>query len=207
MKENRVFSIFTQASNNCVPVALIKASIDKFGIGKVYKKLVIQNNSYKITLRSGKEIIITFKEFHKIISSISIDIELSKKDPVPALASLLHEINLLYAIIVKSAVKIGYIDEYDDKEPIKNLKEAIDLVTHEGLCTDHAHKYLGLNRGQIYNYNISKISKMPASGVIMYNCNHTVAVSHRKFDNYSDMENLSGKIAIKQKFEWYYILS
>ncbi|PBQ31795.1 hypothetical protein CNR22_08445 [Sphingobacteriaceae bacterium] len=199
-----VFSVFTQDHNNCVPIALIKAAVDKFGLYGVFKKVHYQNNSIRVLMRNNRSITIANQEYSKIIEGSFIKWLIKAADIKPATVAMMNQVLLLYAVMIKCGTKIGFIYENGEVESM-TLKESLYCITKEGLCADHAHRYLGLKRKKIEDFDKNSIGKIPAKGVLAYNEHHTVAVRNRCFDHYGSLSSLK-KDPNDEALCWYYQL-
>lgn len=187
---------------NCATVAIIKAAILRYGIGKIFK--LERRHGYAIvTLKNGKPLIITNAELIEVNNESHIVFgKYSSPNKKKDLRELKDHVKLCFAVMVKYLKEYGYRrEEYYQTEAIEHLMG--------GFNTDHIHELLGLKRKSREVIDLKKrhlSSFKRKKGMVLYSYAHVVAVSQGYFDNYGDLERIQSKIPEigdeKAKF-WY----
>lgn len=187
---------------NCATVAIIKAAVMKYGIGRVFKTET--RISYMIiTLRNGKALIVTNEELKRINKEndfrFSRYSEYKKKKDLKRLKDY---VCLCFAIMVK------YLKEYGFNYEDYTIEEAIETLL-AGFNTDYINELLGLAkmRNTVEELNKNNLELLKKKSVaILYSYAHVVVVCNGYFDDYGTPLIIGKKIPelgeLRAKF-WY----
>jgi hypothetical protein len=186
--QNPIFNAFKQGpfsgTGNCASVAVIKATIDKYGTGNVFKIIKgVGNQTHFVKLKSGEEFSITEAEMNKAISSARF----VQKDLTPAAIDIKTYADTCFAVICKN---LQLIRKY------KNIERAVyDL--NDGFKVDSVAFILGVNTRHI---RASRRVISASGSAVMYNVNHAAYTSNGLYDEAGGADGITriGKFKTKQ---------
>lgn len=196
-----IFTSFHQGpKDNCASVALLKAAIYKYGIGRVisYKHV---SDGIHILLKSNQEFNLSNSEISiakRASGFTKTDIRLINDSSVEN--HIIEYADTLYAVEAKYISIYGYSG--CDKDPLNRqyntFKLAIDLISNNGVCTDNVYKYLGLFiKGDIRDYN-KNVDFKSLKGTILYSAtsNHAIAVFENSGDDYGELVPIKRRMKV-----------
>lgn len=187
---NPLFNAFKQGSvdggGNCASIALIKASISKYGIDSVFLDIKTENENYSVLLRSNEIIQLTKEEFN--IVKLQNGFEL--KDSTEEAIQIYNFAQFCFAVMIKKNQAI---------EKISFSKSISDL--NDGYDTKLVNQLLGLKFKKIKPKKASKLSDL--NHLVIYNTYHAV---YADLGIYDEAWNTSGINQIKnlkwKRFGW-----
>lgn len=158
---------------NCASIALIKASIEVFGIDKVFEKEKL-GEVYKITFKNNHQIQFTESELER--SKLVAGFKLNNKVPakLELYSSIYNYSNLALCAMVKRVMEIG------EAGMGKGDFEKALLALNDGAVTSDLPEKLGLESHCLHLRNFNKSN---GKGVIGWRGGHTVYISQRKRDD------------------------
>lgn len=210
--EELIFTSFHQGpKDNCASVALLKAAVYKYGLGKVisYKHI---SNGIHVLLKSKQEFNLSNSEI-SIAKKASGFIKTNNRFSSKTIENhIIEYADTLYAVEAKYISIYGYSG--CDKDPLdrkyNTFKLAIDLISNNGVCTDNVYKYLGLSiKGDINDYDKNVNFKL-LKGTILYSAtsNHAIAVFENSGDDYGELVLIKTRMKVNNNnFKPEYFLS
>ena len=209
-------------ANNCISVALIKAVIQRYGVGQVFDTLhtAEQPGQVRLTLRDHTELMLTDEERQQAGAWARFKQPDPPQLPAAEQAALVSYATLCYAAMAKYiATKqlYGCTDERtnrrDSSAALGRYRAALRLLTNKSICSDNAYRHLGLRAtdgtdgGHTYD---SKQDFMDKTGVVAYSEHHAVFVLGRCYDNHGTWEPLAKQAKVDADVlfapEWYFKL-
>jgi hypothetical protein len=203
MTDRFIIESFWQSKANCVSIALIKAAILKYGLGKVFKQEK-RNKQYLVTLKNGELLVLSAADIKRINKGNKIIFSRYKdKKKKKDLDTIKEYVSFCFAIMVRNLHLNGYHGkEYTESTAVKTLST-------EGIETDHIHSLLGLYRNKPSAYKLAKkhlTDFKRKSGVLLYSDTHIVVVSNGYYEENGKVVELVEKIPIlrgKKANSWF----
>lgn len=193
-QDNILFNAFKQSSvnggGNCASIALIKASIGTFGVGKVFTSKKDDNNKVlKVTLRDSSLYDIKYSEIDESAkeNGFKIKSQLSEAKNIKAYA------DTCFAVMVKVNENIWEYDSYTE-----SLSSLLN-----GYNTPNVYRLLGVKFKQISNEELSSYNN-----IIFYNSYHAVYSSYGYYDETKNASGYSSNLKFNNnrfgpKCSWY----
>jgi hypothetical protein len=177
-------------ANNCVSVALIKAAIQRYGVGQVFDT-VRTGSQVRVKLRDRTELTVSDAERRQAASQATFKQPAVAGLPTAERAALVGYANFCYAVMAKylETQKV-YLCTDDDNQldstaALGSYQHALDKLTEDGLCSDNAYRHLGLRAldqtAPPYKPSEDFSSK---KGVVAYNSHHAVFIMGKQYDHY-----------------------
>ncbi len=194
----RLQAFYQGDTGNCASVALIKAAISQYGLGKAFDTLRT-GPSLTVKLRSGQTLTLTDTE-RRQAGKAALFVRNDKSKPKPEGSDLPMEeatpiiqyANLCYAVMAKFIEVYGEYgclnrDNTTD-EPTRTANFSAALATlANGVCSDNVYRHLGLaveNPMHIEFYPSLDFTTKP--GVLVYSKKHAVVLWGKYFDYHGD---------------------
>lgn len=160
ISSDKLFECFKQGERpNCASIALIKASLNVYGLNNLFNIEKVDDTSHKITLKNNTSFVLTNTEINRAKQSADFvllnDNEENRK--------IIDYAILTYAVMAKNK-------EIIDKE--KNFDDALDNLEY-GAYTPTVYKYLGFEKGK----QIEKLRRLTGSnncGLVAWSPVHAV---------------------------------
>jgi hypothetical protein len=192
-----IIESFWQGSANCVAIVLIKASMLKYGVNKVFKAKKV-HGQLLITLKNKKILTLAQEDISRINKKNRIYYSPYKQKKKKAQLSALRKyVELSFAVIVRNIHLYGYNGRKHTEA------SAIRLLTKEGLETDHIHDLLGLKRKTKSAHKLSLKhlqSFQRKKSVLLYSDKHIVIVSKGYYEQSGELKEIEkDKIPILNK--------
>ncbi|WFB69111.1 hypothetical protein [Chryseobacterium sp. WX] len=169
-EDNLLFNAFKQSNvnggGNCASIALIKASIGTFGLGKVFtSERDNLNMVLKVKLKNSTQCNIKYSEIDQSIKENGFKLNSTSE----AAIAIKSYADTCFAVMVK-------VNELISKQKFKSYEESLSSML-DGYYTPNIYSLLGLKFKQIpsnelVNYN----------NVIFYNSYHAVYSSYGYYD-------------------------
>ncbi|MEM6814183.1 MAG: hypothetical protein AAF600_07270 [Bacteroidota bacterium] len=191
-QNRRVLDSFKQGSQkgtgNCASIAVIKASIDRYGLGNVFKSVRDEKEKkYYVILKSGKELTLTFEEIKdaakaaRFVESNNTSLKLIKLYADTCFAIIAKHIQ------VEQSFQTG-------PNNYSTFKEALDDLNN-GFSTYTIAKSLGL---EIERFKARPREIREKSGAVVYNVYHAVYSTYGIYDEAGDKDG----VALIEKFKF-----
>lgn len=166
--ENILFNAFKQGNvnggGNCASIALIKASIGTFGVGKVFDcSTNLSDSIINVKLRNDSTLTITFKEIQKAIKENGFVEKLHSEDA----KEIKKYADTCFAVMVKMNEILRECDSYS---------ESLSALLN-GYNTPIVYKLLGVKFKEIPTGSLSE-----STNVVIYNSYHAVYSSYGYYD-------------------------
>ena len=209
-------------ANNCISVALIKAAIQKYGVGQVFDtlRMASQPQQVRVTLRDHTELVLTDDERQQAAAWARFRQPETAHMPSAERSKLISYAAFCYGVMAKyiSTEKLyGCTNEStgvaDSSNALSSYRAALKRLTNRSICSDNAYRHLGLRAtdgttgGHNYDPNTDFTGK---AGVVAYNDNHAVFVLGRQYDDHGSWAPLAkyAKVDEGLTFEpkWYFEL-
>lgn len=214
ISDSLLLRCFSQGrANNCASIALMKASMLKYGYKYIFEfeKTGNTGNIYKIRLKDNTRLTITEQERQLAIKHARFNILTGSAEFELEKEEVLFYVYLTYAVIAKFIEKNGYwgcVNEGGSESyhytRIKSYSEALRFISRTSYCTDNAYRLLGLKiKGKIEDYKDPKMKF--EKGTLLYSDGHAVVAYGAELDCYGTWEKAAAE-ACDNYFEWYYIL-
>jgi len=195
-------------ANNCISVALIKAAVQRYGIGQVFDTLRA-GDQVRVTLRDHTVLTVTDAERRQAARQAAF-----KRPPVAGLPAteqlaLISYAHLCYAVIAKYLqTQQLYLCTNDNNQPdatdaLGSYDRALRKLSRKGICSDNDYRHLGLRAldptAPPYNPGTDFSGHQ---GVVAYNHEHAVFVLGQQYDCYGTWQPLAAQaVDAKNKFE------
>jgi hypothetical protein len=170
MTTQELITAFHQGgTGNCVSVAIIKASMEVFGLGHVFDTEPQADGSQQITLRDGTHLALTVAE-----------LDYARQHSLFVLGNnqqVLDHANFCYAVIAKRV-------QQDEKGGVQSYAEAIDDLNN-GAYYLEAPRWLGL---QHYVRAVGLRYVQQYAGVIGASPHHCFFASHKLADDHGQVD-------------------
>jgi hypothetical protein len=179
---------------NCASVALIKAAINHYGLGKAFDTLRT-GSSLTVKLRTGQTLMLTDTE-RRQAGEAALFMRKDKSKPKPKgsdlsieeATSIIQYANLCYAVMAKFMEVYGEYGclnrDNTTNEPTRTANFSAALATlANGVCSDNVYRHLGLtveNPMHVEFYPSLDFTTKP--GVLVYSEKHAVALWGKYFD-------------------------
>lgn len=194
----RLQAFYQGGRGNCASVALIKAAIDRYGLGRVFDTTRV-GPVVNIRLRSGQTLSLTAEERRRAAISARFrrcDNAQTGENysalPAQEALPILQYAGLCYAVMAKVIEQNG---EYgclkDDTTaaaptPVRSFQAALRTLGN-GVCSDNVYRYLGLEVVNPRHVDFTPSLDFTATpGVVVYSDNHAVALWKKYFDYRGD---------------------
>jgi hypothetical protein len=175
-----------EGGGNCASIALIKASIATFGVGKVLTTLHKGAGQYTYQLRDGSTVTLTDAEIMQVIASAGF--EQFNKDQESV--NIKRYADTCFAVMCKRAQQINNLP-FDSA--ILDLNNGHNMRKND----PPLQSYLGVAMKRIEPHRASKISKQ--SNLIVYNYYHAAYATQGTYDEC--WNNISGVNKLN-RFKW-----
>jgi hypothetical protein len=191
-----IIESFGQKGNNCVAIVLTKAAILHYGMHRIFKK-TFRDGHYILQLQNGDIHAIAAKDVARLNQKNKLRFRKAFSPADAARLKRLKEyVELCFAVMVRSLLLRGY----ESKELTES--EAIQLLTRDGINTDHVHHLLGLKRKTptaryLTLKNLRQFRRKKA--VLLYSDSHIALASEGYYDNYGKAEELNGRIPVLER--------
>ena len=201
----RLQAFYQGSTGNCVSVALIKAAIDRYGLGQVFDTTGT-GSSVNIKLRNGQALTLTGIERRQAAAAamfVRNDMSKPKPEgsdlPIAEATPIIQYANLCYAVMAKYIETYG---EYGCLNPgnttvslthVANFSAALATLAN-GICADNVYRHLGLAAENPNHVDFDPlIDFRKKTGVLVYNDKHAVALWRKYFDYHGDWIQRSGR--------------
>ena len=186
-----IIESFWQKAANCVSVVLIKAAILQYGLNRVFN-INKKNDHYIITLKNKHLLILSGTEIKRISKQSKLNFRQPRdKNKKKQVGKLKAYVNLCFAVIVRNLQLHGY----NGKEYTES--KAIEVLTKEGLETDHMHSLLGLSRKTRAAHKLTQSHLhlfKSKKAVLLYSDRHIVVASGGYYDDFGKARKLDETI-------------
>ena len=194
----RLQAFYQGQTGNCASVALIKAAIDRYGLGQVFDT-IRTGSLVRIKLRSGQELTVTDAERRQATGAamfVRCDTTQTgiNRNSLPSAeaAQIVQYANLCYAVMAKFIATYG---EYDclrrdnttaDPEPVASFTAALATLA-DGVCSDNVYRHLGLEVLNAKHVEFDpSLDLTHTPGVVVYSNKHAVMLWRKYFDFHGD---------------------
>jgi hypothetical protein len=187
---------FEQQDNNCVAVVLIKAAILQYGMNRVFKKRKFEDH-YVIRLRNGTVLAIAHREIRAFARKSRIKFRRARNGAEKeTLAGIRDFVHLCFAVMIKNVVLSGFNGKkYHEKE-------AIHLLTRQGMNTAFIHELLGLRRktSTAHSLTLRDLRRFRRKkAVLLYSDRHIVVSTKGLYDNYGQAKSFDESIPLLER--------
>jgi hypothetical protein len=190
LNQDIIKAFWQQGDNNCASIALIKASIETFGLNNVFSIENIEN-SYLVKLRNGDTV--TFTE-QNLLHTIQIGNFQPSQDNSPSKQSIYEEIRkyaqLCYAVMVA---------QYNAKNNLNDFDTAL-LQLSNGANARFISQYLGLENYCSYVFKGNSQYQNLIAWQHLPWLKHVVYKSQNKYDYYGSILNNVGRFPTRIQF-------
>jgi hypothetical protein len=159
---------------NCASIALIKASIEVFGVDNVFQKEK-SGDTYRITFKNNRQVTFTDKELARSIDVAGLVPNKSEPSKLELYTSIFDFANLALCAMVKRVMEIGEADE--GKADFEKALRALN----DGANSPSLPEKLGL---EDYSYKKGWLSGAGSKGMFGWFKAHTVFISQGVRDDY-----------------------
>jgi hypothetical protein len=176
VSSNKIFESFKQGDRtNCASIALIKASLNVYGLDSLFISQKVTDSLYKITLKNGDSFNLTSEELNK--ADFSADFVLIKDNDD---SKEIRDYSILaYAVMAKYKQII---------EKYATFELALEDLEY-GAYTPTVYKYLGFEKGK----QIQKLRRLKGDeycGVVAWSSVHAVFTCEGYMDYHGDKRAL-----------------
>jgi hypothetical protein len=194
----RLQAFYQGQTGNCASVALIKAAIDRYGLGRVFDT-IRTSTTVNIKLRNGQFLTLTDAERKQAASAAQfVRNDQSKPKPVGSdlpiaeATPIIQYANLCYAVMAKFIATQGEYGCLNRDNTISARTRVVGFAAAlatlaNGVCCDNVYKHLGLEvvNPQHVEFTTS-LDFTHTPGVIVYSEKHAVALWRKYFDYHGD---------------------
>lgn len=204
-------------AKNCISVALIKAAIQRYGVGQVFD-----------TLRTGPQVQVTLRD-HTVLTLTDAErqeaagwVRFRRPAPPSALpaaerAALVSYATFCYAVMgkyIQTKQLYGCMDPVHKRPfeyaPLGSYRAALRKLTKRSICSDNAYRHLGLPvvDEQAPDYSPNHVFSL-TTGAVAYSNDHAVFVLGTQYDDHGTWKPLATQVkADDVAFEpkWYFEL-
>lgn len=194
----RLQAFYQGKAGNCASIALIKAAIDRYGLGQVFDTMRT-GSSVQIKMLNGQMLTLSDAERRQAGAATKFvrnDASKPKPEgsdlPVAEATSIIQYATLCYAVMAKFIESVGEYDclnsdnTTDAPKRVTSFKAALATLD-DGVCSDNVYRHLGLiveNPSHVeFKPTMSFLTKR---GVLVYSDKHAVAVWRKYFDYHGD---------------------
>jgi hypothetical protein len=202
MEDRFIIESFSQSKSNCAAIALIKAAIIKYGIGKVVKTKR-HNRQWLITMKDKQMVVLNDADINRINRDNKIGFRRHRGSQKRTFSKLKENVRLCFAVMVRNLQMNGY----NGKEYTESA--AIKLLAKEGIETDHLHSLLGLRRKTKSAWELSRRHLQlfqRKRGVLLYSDTHIAVVSRGYYDDFGKAVKIGAEIPVlkgRKANRWY----
>lgn len=169
-----LFKAFKQgARGNCASIALIKSSINIFGLHGVFTEKKLDEDTWEILLKNQKKIILSNEDIEKAKKSADFKTKNNEN------AELVHYAIKCYAVMAKMREKLEGIESFD--MALKKLEK--------GYYTPLVYNLLGLENNVKSLTRFSNVENK--CGIVAWRTKHAVYSCNGYFDNHGNKKRLS----------------
>ncbi|MEN2401642.1 hypothetical protein GKZ90_0017765 [Flavobacterium sp. MC2016-06] len=177
LSADRIFNSFKQGDRtNCSSIALIKASLNIFGLDNLFVTEKVNDALYKITLKNNASFDLKSEELKKAKSSANF---VFIKDSTES-EEITNYAVLAYAVMAKYKQII-------DKEP--TFEKALEEFEEGDIYTPTIYKYLGFEKGK-HVQPLKRLSGSEFCGVVAWSKAHAVFVCEEYMDYYGNKKSI-----------------
>lgn len=172
---------------NCASIAIIKASIEVFGLNKVIEYHIIEE-VYYITLKNGIQLEFTKEQLER--SNIVANFQLNSVDPGKF---VLYQAIFEYAQILMCTMTIMVSKIGESGEGIGDFELAL-IAINDGADSTSIPKLLGLDDYYIGKTKMKRFFMSPNNkGMFAWLLNHTVYMSEELYDYHGKVKFIPNK--------------
>ncbi|MDO7884233.1 hypothetical protein [Hymenobacter cheonanensis] len=194
----RLQAFYQGQTGNCASVALIKAAIDRYGLGRVFDT-TRTGTSVNIRLRNGQLLTITDAE-RRQAGQAAMFVRNDQSQPKPEGSDLpiaeatpiIQYANLCYAAMAKFIETYGEYGclnrDNTTAEPTRagNFQDALATLAN-GVCSDTIYRHLGLEvQNPLHAEFDPALDFTNSPGVLVYSPRHAVVLWRKYFDYHGD---------------------
>ena len=198
--EMRMQAFAQGKANNCISVALIKAAIQRYGVGQVFDTLRT-DGQMRVTLRDHTALTLTDAERRQAADWAKFKQPDGVTIPATERAALVSYANFCYAVMAKyleTQKLYGCTDEatnrIDSSAALGSYRAALKRLTNRSICSDNAYRHLGLLATDAtaggHEYD-PKRDFSTQKAVVAYNDNHAVFVLGTQYDDHGAWKPLA----------------
>ena len=181
----RILNAFKQGvidgSGNCASIALIKAAIDRYGVGNVFSSLRdASGERYFVILHSGKELMLTYEEIERAARKAKFT---ESSDPTVRAIKLYAD--TCFAVMAKHLQVNQSLQA--DASKYDDFDKAIEDL-NDGFFTPAIAEVLGLRITPIKS-TVRVIRRKSAA--VVYNVYHAAYASYGIYDEASDSDGVA----------------
>jgi len=164
-----------EGPGNCASVAMIKAAIDRYGVGNVFMRIRDEaSRTYFVRLYSGVALTLTYDEIEKAAKEAGFI-----ESKYPEMQTVKLYADTCFAVMAKHLQMVEAL--HDDGVKYDQFEDAIKDLNN-GYSSTNVSALLGLNTTVV-----KKKSEMrQKSGVVIYNKSHAAYASYGQYDEASD---------------------
>ncbi|MFC6223775.1 hypothetical protein ACFP2F_11035 [Hymenobacter artigasi] len=198
--EMRMQAFAQGKANNCISVALIKAAIQRYGVGQVFDTLHT-DGQVRVTLRDHTALTLTDAERQQAADWAKFKQPAGVTMPAGERAALVSYANFCYAVMAKyieTQKLYGCTNEatnrIDSSAALGSYHTALKRLTKRSICSDNAYRHLGLLATDAtaggHEYD-PKRDFSTQTAVVAYSDNHAVFVLGKQYDDHGTWKPLT----------------
>lgn len=175
LNPTKVITAFKQGQrNNCASIAAIKACIERFGVGQVFKETIV-GDTVTVTLKNANTVTASLKEMKKL--ELEADFVQGTNTSISAYA------RRCFAVMILKYMRSHNV----------GTKSAINALNKTGLNTDIAFEYLGMVESDVIRLEYSNSGAADLSNFhvesayVLYNSYHAAFASNKNYDEYGEL--------------------
>lgn len=172
---------------NCASIALIKASIEVFGIGNIFKHEKM-GDTYQVTFKNNRKVSFTEKELERSIDVAGFEINTLNPTKLELYTSILDYAQIAMCAMVKRVMEIG-----EAGDGIGDFENALRAL-NDGANSPSLPEKLGIEE---YSYRKGWLSGASGKGMFGWFKSHTVFISQGVRDDKGKVSSDTWRYPIK----------